>query len=81
MSVITQFGWSGALRRLRENGWRWNLRVALIVAAHVAAACVMASVEYGPFANTVALLTWVLLNFLFLIVLRRPASPRCCLWR
>jgi hypothetical protein len=72
MSVITQFGWSGALRRLRENGWRWNLRVALIVAAHVAAACVMASVEYGPFANTVALLTWVLLNFLFLIVLRRP---------
>ena len=72
MSVITQFGLSGALRRLRENGWRWNLRVALIVAAHVAAACVMASVEYGPFANTVALLTWALLNFLFLIVLRRP---------
>ena len=72
MSVITQFGWSGALRRLRDNGWGWNLRVALIAAAHVVAACVLASVEYGPFANTVALLTWALLNFLFLIVLRRP---------
>jgi hypothetical protein len=72
MSVITQFGLSGALQRLRDNGWRWNLRVALIVVTHVAAACVLASVEYGPFANTVALLTWALLNFLFLIVLRRP---------
>lgn len=58
--------------RMGAHGWLWNLRVALIVATHVAAACVLASVEYGPFANTVALLTWALLNFLFLIVLRRP---------
>lgn len=58
--------------RMGAHGWLWNLRVALIVATHAAAACVLASVEYGPFANTVALLTWALLNFLFLIVLRRP---------
>lgn len=58
--------------RLRAHGWLWSLRVALIAATHVAAVCVLASVEYGPFANTVALLTWALLNFLFLIVMRRP---------
>ncbi|MGD9838080.1 MAG: sulfatase-like hydrolase/transferase [Afipia sp.] len=58
--------------RLRAHGWIWSLRVALIAATHVAAVCVLASVEYGPFANTVALLTWALLNFLFLIVMRRP---------
>lgn len=58
--------------RIGALGWLWNLRVVLIVATHVAAVCVLASVEYGPFANTVALLTWALLNFLFLIVLRRP---------
>ncbi|EKS35773.1 LTA synthase family protein [Afipia clevelandensis] len=58
--------------RLRARGWLWTLRVALIVVTHVAAVCVLASVEYGPFANTVALLTWALLNFLFLIVMRRP---------
>lgn len=57
---------------MRARGWLWTLRVALIVVTHVAAVCVLASVEYGPFANTVALLTWALLNFLFLIVMRRP---------
>ncbi|MGL4558658.1 MAG: LTA synthase family protein, partial [Afipia sp.] len=60
------------LKWLGDTGWLWRLRVALIAAMHVAAVWILASVEYGPFANTVALLTWALLNFLFLIVLRRP---------
>lgn len=60
------------LKRLGDSGWLWRLRVALIVATHLTAVYVLASVEYGPFANTVALLTWALLNFLGLIVLRRP---------
>ena len=60
------------LKRLGNNGWLWFLRVALIAAMHLAAIYVLASVEYGPFAMTVALLTWALLNFLALIVLRRP---------
>ena len=56
---------------LASNPWL-ALRVALVASIHVAAIVVLASVEYGPFANTVALLTWALLNFLFMIVLRRP---------
>jgi hypothetical protein len=60
------------LKRLGDSGWLWRLRVALIAAMHLAAVYILASEEYGPFANTVALLTWALLNCLWLIVLRRP---------
>ncbi len=60
------------LRQLGDSGWLWRLRVALIAAMHLTAVYILASVEYGPFANTVALLTWALLNFLWLVVLRRP---------
>lgn len=60
------------LKPLGEGGWLWSLRVALIAAMHLVAVYLLASVEYGPFAMTVALLTWALLNFLSLIVLRRP---------
>lgn len=77
MSVITTSTPAGGrvqlwLKWLGDTGWLWRLRVTLIAAMHVAAVWILASVEYGPFANTVALLTWALLNFLFLIVLRRP---------
>jgi len=51
---------------------RAPLRTALIAAIHVLAAYVLASVEYGPFANTLALLAWALLNFLLLAVFKRP---------
>lgn len=60
------------LGRLGEGGWPWRLRVALIGAMHLTAVYILASEEYGPFANTVALLTWALLNCLWLLVLRRP---------
>jgi hypothetical protein len=60
------------LKRLGEGGWLWSLRVSLIAAMHLVAVYLLASVEYGPFAMTLALLTWALLNFLALIVLGRP---------
>lgn len=77
MSVVTTSTPAGGriqlwLKRLGQTGWLWRLRVALIAAIHLAAIHILASVEYGPFAITVALLTWMLLNFLSLIVLRRP---------
>lgn len=77
MSIATASVPSGGrlrvlLRRLGDHGWLWRLRMSLIAAMHLAAVYVLASVEYGPFANTVALLTWALLNFLWLIALRRP---------
>ena len=52
----------------------WRLRLGLIAAMHVTAVYILASVEYGTFANVVALLTWLLLNFTLLIVLRRPGA-------
>ena len=60
------------LRRLGAAGWLWRLRVTLIAAMHLTAVYVLASVEYGPFAMTLALLTWALLNFLWLVAFRRP---------
>ncbi|MES2749985.1 MAG: LTA synthase family protein [Pseudomonadota bacterium] len=60
------------LKRIVETRWFWRLRVALIAAMHLTAIYILASVEYGAFANTVALLTWALFNLLWLIVLRRP---------
>ena len=49
------------------------LRVAAIAAIHAAALLAVCLTEYGPFATTLALLTWAFLNFFWLIVLRRPA--------
>ena len=76
MSNVTTSILSGRLQLLfklfGEHGWLWSLRVALIAAMHLVAVYLLASVEYGPFAMTLALLTWALLNFLSLIALRRP---------
>jgi hypothetical protein len=55
-----------------QNARHWPLRTALIAAIHTLAIYVLASVEYGPFANTLALFTWALLNFLFLALFKRP---------
>lgn len=51
-----------------------NGRVALAVAAilHVVALVVILRSEYGPFAITMALLAWLLINALFALLLRRP---------
>src|SRR5882672_10536004 len=60
------------MTRIPQTRWLWRLRVALIAAMYLTALFILMSTEYGPFAITVALLTWALLNFLWLIVLRRP---------
>ena len=52
--------------------WSWRLRVAVIAAIHLTAVFILAPAEYGPLHNTLALLTWALLNCLFVFVLRRP---------
>jgi len=49
------------------------LRVAAIAAIHAAALLAVCLTEYGPFATTLALLSWAFLNFFWLMLLRRPA--------
>ena len=70
MSVIAEpgkdwSGWSGSV-------WFYRLRVAMVVALHGAALILLLRTEYGPFAIALSLLTWVFLNGLFLLMLRRP---------
>jgi hypothetical protein len=50
----------------------WRLQAAAIVAIHLAAFYAMWTTEFGAFGVAVALLTWGLLNFFWLLVLRRP---------
>ena len=49
------------------------LRVAAIAVIHAAALLAVCLTEYGPFATTLALLSWAFLNFFWLMLLRRPA--------
>ncbi len=65
-------GFRMIFRSIANAGWRWQLVALLIVATHLAAFSLLLSVEYGPFAITLAVLTLMLLNFLFLMVLPRP---------
>lgn len=60
------------LRLLQRTSWSWRARVAFTAALHAVAVYLLVTVEYGPFAITVALLSWALLNFVFLMLLRRP---------
>ena len=54
--------------------WRRRARrFAAIAALHVAAAFALYQTEYGAFAVVLAALTWALLNFVLLMVLRGPA--------
>jgi hypothetical protein len=50
-----------------------SIPIAVIAAIHGAALGAICLTEYGPFAITLALLTWGFLNCFWLIVLRRPA--------
>ena len=49
------------------------LRVAAIAAINAAALLAVCLTEYGPFATTLALLTWAFLNLFWLMLLRGPA--------
>ncbi len=61
------------LAALRRSSWPERVSAALTVALHLAAVGLLASVEYGPFAVSLALLSWGLLNFLLLAILPRPS--------
>lgn len=50
-----------------------NIRLAIILFLHALALVAMARTEVGPLAFALYLLTWGLLNFFWLAVLRRPA--------
>jgi hypothetical protein len=49
-----------------------RLRIALIGAIHLAALMILLRTEYGRFAIAMAIITWTLLNCLWLFVLRSP---------
>lgn len=51
----------------------FSLMTALLVALHVAAFVCLFLTEYGPLAQSLALLGWGLSNCLLLLLLRRPA--------
>jgi hypothetical protein len=61
-------GAAGCWRMIRQA----PLRTAMIAAVHGLAVYVLAAVEYGPFAITLALLAWAFLNFLCLALFKRP---------
>jgi len=51
---------------------RRSVALAGLAALHATALIAIYLTEYGPYGQAVALLSWGLLNFLWLIVLRRP---------
>src|SRR5437588_9679413 len=53
--------------------WRDALRLALIAVPHLAALAIMVWSEETPLGSGIFLLSWALLNFLWLAILRRPA--------
>src|SRR6516164_244794 len=52
---------------------RDSIGLAALVALHGTALTAIYLTEYGPFGLALALFAWTLLNFLWLIVVRRPA--------
>ena len=59
-----------AIRRLAQGGWPG---VILAAALHLWAIVRIFQTEFGAFGLTVCLLTWICLNCLFLLVVRRAA--------
>src|SRR5262249_12815885 len=52
--------------------WRDGLRVALVAIFHMAALVIMLATEFAPEQKGAFILTWGVLNFFWLLVLRRP---------
>ena len=63
---------SGESLRAKSRGAGFVVLAGLIVLVHLAALAVLFSTEYGPFAITLSVLAWVLLNCFLLAVLQRP---------
>ena len=71
MSDVARPG-SGENLRAKSRGAGFVVLAGLIVLVHLAALAVLFSTEYGPFAITLSVLTWVLVNCFLLAVLQRP---------
>src|SRR5215207_5708101 len=71
MSAVTGPGMSKS-RRAESRGIRFFALAGLIIAVHLAALAVLLTTEYGPFAITLSVLAWILVNCFLLAVLQRP---------
>ena len=71
MSDVAGHGFGKSLRA-KSRGARFVVLAGLIVLVHLSALAVLFSTEYGPFAITLSVLAWVLLNCFLLAVLQRP---------
>ncbi len=63
---------SGLMCWLRSLSAGRRAGIVVLVALHIAALATIYSSEYGPFATSLAILSWALLNALGLVVFRRP---------
>lgn len=70
MAWIAQNSWTPIWSRIAPSK---RVAVALLVALHIAGLATLYETEYGWFGVTLAVLTWVLFNALWIAVLRRPA--------
>jgi hypothetical protein len=64
---------SDRLGAAHSAAWRRALRIAPAAALHLAALAIMAATETDLVAALAFLLTWGILNFFWLVLLRRPA--------
>ena len=71
MSDVAGHGFGESLRA-KSRGAGFVVLAGLIVLVHLSALAVLFSTEYGPFAITLSVLAWVLLNCFLLAVLQRP---------
>ncbi len=60
------------MRWLRSISATRRAGIVLLVGFHVVALATIYSTEYGPFATTLAILSWALLNGVWIVVFRRP---------
>jgi hypothetical protein len=73
VSLIPQrSGYPAWADRLIGSGWSMRLRIAMIGVIHLAALMILLRTEYGRYAIAMAIITWTLLNCLWLFVLRSP---------
>ena len=71
MSAVAESGMSES-PVAETRGVRFFVLAGLIAAVHLAALAVLFTTEYGPFAITLSVLAWVLVNCFLLAALQRP---------
>ena len=72
MSIISFSRVRSRLAGLEAHVVSSRIEVAIIAAIHLAALALLYHTEWGPVHGALALLAWGFLNFLWLVILRRP---------